>query len=390
MRDFKNMKRQRGRNRGGNPPGGGKPQHNVNRSFDSNGPDGVKVRGHAQSVYEKYQQLARDAFSSGDRVLAENHLQHAEHYFRVVRALQPNKPPADIVGRDTFTNGMDIDFEDESGAQAGAPPEVEAETPEAPAEGSVDGRDARDGRRDDFRRDERPRDEFRRDRDDRGEFRRDRDDRDFRRDRDRGEYGRRDERPRDDRPRDDRPRDDRPRDDRPRDDRPRDDRPRDREDRPRDDRPGEDRPRSDRPRDDRPREDGQDGRRDGRRNRDRDFDRGERRDRFERDRGEPRPEVAAEGAESAGVMVANGAPEPARAPESRDDGFALRSEDGGFSPAPAFLQSAPAAPPAEAAPEAEERRPRARRPRRPKTFEGGEAGEAGAPEAAGSPAAEEA
>ena len=89
------MKRQRSRNRGGGGGGGGgnssggKPQHNVNRAFDSNGPDGVKIRGHAQHVFEKYQQLARDAGASGDRVLAENYLQHAEHYFRIVAAAQP-------------------------------------------------------------------------------------------------------------------------------------------------------------------------------------------------------------------------------------------------------------------------------------------------------------
>ena len=73
MRDFKGMKRQRGRNRGGgsNTGGGGKPAQNVNRAFDSNGPDGVKIRGHAQHVYDKYCQLARDAASAGDRVLAE-------------------------------------------------------------------------------------------------------------------------------------------------------------------------------------------------------------------------------------------------------------------------------------------------------------------------------
>ena len=47
MRDFKGMKRQRGRNRGGGGGGGGgKPQaHNANRAFDSNGPEGIKVRG---------------------------------------------------------------------------------------------------------------------------------------------------------------------------------------------------------------------------------------------------------------------------------------------------------------------------------------------------------
>ncbi len=111
------MKRQRGRNRtGGSAPGGGggKPQQNVNRAFDSNGPDNVKIRGHAQHVFEKYQQLARDAFSSGDRVLAENYLQHADHYFRVLRTIQPNRAPAEILGRDVFASGLDIDFEDEN------------------------------------------------------------------------------------------------------------------------------------------------------------------------------------------------------------------------------------------------------------------------------------
>src|SRR3954470_9135983 len=114
MRDFKSMKRQRSRNRGGGGGGGGnKPSHNINRAFDSNGPDGVKVRGAAQHVFEKYQQLARDAQSSGDRVLAENYLQHAEHYFRVLRAVQPNRPVTEIMGRESFASGYDIDFEDE-------------------------------------------------------------------------------------------------------------------------------------------------------------------------------------------------------------------------------------------------------------------------------------
>src|SRR3984885_7131221 len=118
MRDFKGMKRQRNRGRaggGGGGEGGGKPQHNANRAFDSNGPDNVKVRGAAQHIYEKYQQLARDAGSAGDRVLAENYLQHAEHYFRVLRAMQPLRPISEIIGRDQFASGYDIDFEDESG-----------------------------------------------------------------------------------------------------------------------------------------------------------------------------------------------------------------------------------------------------------------------------------
>lgn len=77
------MKRQRGRGR--------KPGNNSNRSFESNGPD-VKVRGSASHIYDKYMQLARDATSSGDRVMAEAYYQHAEHYLRIVQANQANQP----------------------------------------------------------------------------------------------------------------------------------------------------------------------------------------------------------------------------------------------------------------------------------------------------------
>jgi hypothetical protein len=120
MRDFKGMKRQRGRNRkpGGSPNNANNA--NPNRSWDSQGPENIKVRGNAQTVYERYQQLARDASSGGDRVLAENYMQHAEHYFRVLRALQPMRPVSEIAARELSNQGFDIDFEDESGAQAAA------------------------------------------------------------------------------------------------------------------------------------------------------------------------------------------------------------------------------------------------------------------------------
>jgi Domain of unknown function (DUF4167) len=70
---------------GGSSNGGG--TFNPNRSYDSNGPE-VKVRGTAANIYEKYLQLARDANTQGDRVMAENYLQHAEHYFRILSAAQ--------------------------------------------------------------------------------------------------------------------------------------------------------------------------------------------------------------------------------------------------------------------------------------------------------------
>ena len=84
MRQGGNQRRQRsGRpNNGGG--GGGKRPFNFgpNRSFESNGP-GVKLRGTPAQVFDKYLALARDAFSAGDRIAAENYYQHAEHYFRL-------------------------------------------------------------------------------------------------------------------------------------------------------------------------------------------------------------------------------------------------------------------------------------------------------------------
>ena len=70
--------RNRSNNQGGNV---------VNRVFDSSGPEG-KVRGTPQQIIEKYNQLARDAQLSNDRVAAENFQQHAEHYTRMLSEAQ--------------------------------------------------------------------------------------------------------------------------------------------------------------------------------------------------------------------------------------------------------------------------------------------------------------
>jgi hypothetical protein len=96
-----NMKRMRGRNHrsgggggGGGGGSGGTIRHhsgggvplNRNHVFDSNGPE-IRIRGTAQQLFEKYLQLGRDATSSGDRVTAEAFFQHAEHYFRILNAM---------------------------------------------------------------------------------------------------------------------------------------------------------------------------------------------------------------------------------------------------------------------------------------------------------------
>jgi hypothetical protein len=84
MRNNSSGRRSRGRNNNNN---GNNRRHTNNRSqvFDSNGPE-VRIRGTAYQVNEKYLALAKDAASSGDHVLAESYLQHAEHYQRIINS----------------------------------------------------------------------------------------------------------------------------------------------------------------------------------------------------------------------------------------------------------------------------------------------------------------
>jgi hypothetical protein len=97
--------------------GGGGNNNNQNRkgpnpltrNYESNGPD-VKIRGSAQQIAEKYAQLARDAQSSGDRVMAENYLQHAEHYNRIIAAAQAQMP---IQNPQNQRDASDEDLDDE-------------------------------------------------------------------------------------------------------------------------------------------------------------------------------------------------------------------------------------------------------------------------------------
>ena len=81
-----NKNRMRSRNNQGGG-GGRKGPNPLTRTYESNGPD-IKIRGNAHHVAEKYLQLARDAQTSGDPVMAESYLQHAEHYFRLIAAAQ--------------------------------------------------------------------------------------------------------------------------------------------------------------------------------------------------------------------------------------------------------------------------------------------------------------
>jgi hypothetical protein len=110
-----------------NSSGGGVPL-NRNHVFDSNGPD-LRVRGTAQQLFEKYLQLGRDATSAGDRVMGEGYFQHAEHYFRIVSAMnqavaqQQQQVPQ---RRSNAEDGMGDDSETNENGDDGRGAQVEA------------------------------------------------------------------------------------------------------------------------------------------------------------------------------------------------------------------------------------------------------------------------
>jgi hypothetical protein len=83
--DMRSGSDQRGRYNGNRPFGQQPRTPQRSHSFDSNGP-GVKIRGSAHQIFERYVALAREMAISGDPIAAENLYQHAEHYFRLANA----------------------------------------------------------------------------------------------------------------------------------------------------------------------------------------------------------------------------------------------------------------------------------------------------------------
>lgn len=149
MRPGQQNKRGRGRNNNNNNNNnnhrkGGNP---LTRTYDSSGPD-VKIRGTAQHIAEKYSALARDAQSAGDRVMAENYLQHAEHYNRIIAAAQaqmqdrfPRDERSDNADRHDFSDrdGFDRDDEIDSTPVEDQPAPAAAAPAPAAEQAAVDG-----------------------------------------------------------------------------------------------------------------------------------------------------------------------------------------------------------------------------------------------------------
>lgn len=119
-----------------NMGGGGQRHNNRPRRFGGNGgrpgggPDDAanvaRTRRNAMQAREKYQNLARDAMSMGDRVLAENYLQHADHYYRVIQAL----PPEEVRQPYQQRSHQGAEVQNESGESTAAPENANEAAPE--------------------------------------------------------------------------------------------------------------------------------------------------------------------------------------------------------------------------------------------------------------------
>jgi hypothetical protein len=110
MRQAQQNRRGRGRNRKGQNP--------LTRTYESNGPD-VKIRGTPSHIAEKYVSMARDALSSGDPVLAENYLQHAEHYNRIIMSHREQQMAEENRAGGRPKGGQDDDAGEDSDGNGG-------------------------------------------------------------------------------------------------------------------------------------------------------------------------------------------------------------------------------------------------------------------------------
>ena len=96
-----------------NRPRRRKPRINKNRTpsqlrtFETKGVNTPKTRGAISKALEKYTSLAQDAFSNGDRIVAESYYQFAEHYQRVLNENFQDDKPENVIPRFQKENGID-------------------------------------------------------------------------------------------------------------------------------------------------------------------------------------------------------------------------------------------------------------------------------------------
>ena len=85
----RNNNRRNGRRHNGSRPSQVIKLNDQGRSFNH---QRVRFNGNASKLFEKYNKLASEALASGDKILAENYFQHADHFARMM------PPPEEMKG----------------------------------------------------------------------------------------------------------------------------------------------------------------------------------------------------------------------------------------------------------------------------------------------------
>ena len=76
----------------------------------------------AEKLLEKYNSLAKEAMSLGDKTLCENYLQHADHFMRVIEDKSKNRIAANVINKPTEDNkpsseNIEVNQKDETKSQ---------------------------------------------------------------------------------------------------------------------------------------------------------------------------------------------------------------------------------------------------------------------------------
>ena len=101
-------------------PNGDRPKYGSNFSNNENFQRKIPGRNNhnASKLIEKYNNLAREALSSGDKILSENYFQHADHFTRILNEQEKYKKSRFSVEskeeKNLIVNNKTIEKEEES------------------------------------------------------------------------------------------------------------------------------------------------------------------------------------------------------------------------------------------------------------------------------------
>ena len=84
-----------------------KTRHRSNSFSDNQMRNRFRTPQSAEKLFEKYNAMAKEALSSGDKTLSENYFQHADHFMRIIEERQDIRES--IEDGVSFTRNPEID-----------------------------------------------------------------------------------------------------------------------------------------------------------------------------------------------------------------------------------------------------------------------------------------